>query len=98
MQELRVDTAALQAMATRWGVSADELTTAQTQTMLSTSTQPSAAAVNAAHADVEFFTAELAIRVDARATHVVDANTRYVAGEAQSADELSAALATSTIV
>jgi hypothetical protein len=90
MQQLRVATAALQAMAARWGASAGELGEAVAPAGLTSSSQPSAAAVNAVHADVGAFTAELATRVDTRAKQVADANTRYVANEADSANKLAA--------
>ena len=57
---------------------------------LGLSCQASAAAVNAAHADITAFTAALAARVGVRATHVAEADTRYIASEADSANELAA--------
>ncbi len=98
MQELRVDTAALQAMASRWSTSASELTEAEIPSMPGTSDQPSATAVNAAHADVGVFNTELASRVNLRATHVANANTQYIAGEDHSASELDGALNPTTTV
>jgi hypothetical protein len=98
MHEMRVATAALEAMATRWATTAGELTASQPLTALEMSTQPSAAAVSAAHADVALFTAGLATRVDMRANHVAGANTRYVDGEERSANELSALLEPTMIV
>jgi hypothetical protein len=86
MQQLRVDSAGLQAMAGRWGASVGELNA----TGLGSSCQASAAAVDAAHADVTAFTAALATRVGTRATHVAEADTRYLAGEAESANALAA--------
>ena len=57
---------------------------------LGLSCQASAAAVNAAHADITAFTAALAARVGVAATHVAEADTRYIASEADSANELAA--------
>jgi hypothetical protein len=54
---------------------------------LGLSGQASARAVNAAHADITAFTAALVARVGARATHVVEADTRYFASEADSAHQ-----------
>jgi hypothetical protein len=90
MQQLRVDTAALQAMATRWGTSAGKLTETAAPAELGLSAQPSAVAVNAAHADIGIFTAQLATRVDMRARQVANADSRYVENEAHSASELAA--------
>jgi hypothetical protein len=89
-QQLRVDTVGVPAMASRWGASADELGETTAPAGLGLSCQSSAAAVNAAHADITAFTAALATRVGARATHVTDANSRYIANEADSAQELAA--------
>ncbi len=52
--------------------------------------QASAAAVNAAHADVTAFTTALVTRVGTRANHVAEADTRYIANEADSGNELAA--------
>jgi hypothetical protein len=91
MQQLRVDTSALQAMAANWGAAAGNLTeTAAPTTGLGLSSQPSAAAVIAAHADVAVFTADLAARVDMRAQHVTDANTQYLNDDSHAVDELAA--------
>jgi hypothetical protein len=90
MQQLRVDSAGLQAMAGRWGASVGELNATVAPTGLGSSCQTSAAAVDAAHADVTAFTAALATRVGTRATHVAEADTRYLAGEAESANALAA--------
>ena len=89
-QELRVDTAGLQAVATRWSDSAGELKATSLPAGLGSSTQASAAAVNAAHADIAAFTAALATRVDTRASQVVEADARYLANEAGSANEMAA--------
>lgn len=88
--ELRIDTAAVLAMADRWGVSAGELGQTAAPAGLGLSCQASAAAVNAAHANVTAFTAALASQVESRATHVAVAHTYYVANEADSATELAA--------
>ena len=87
---LRVDTAGVQAMAGRWGASVGELNTLVAPSGLGLSYQASAAAVEAAHADIAAFTASLSTRVGARATHVCEADPRYVANEADSADEMTA--------
>ncbi|MEB3983513.1 hypothetical protein OQ968_19865 [Mycobacterium sp. 663a-19] len=90
MQELRVDTAGLPAMAGRWAASAEELDQAAAPAGLGLSCQASAAAVNVAHADVTAFTAALAARVGTHSPHVGEANAGYLANEAQSADEMEA--------
>jgi hypothetical protein len=91
MPQLRVNTAALPAMATNWGAAAGNLTETAAPTMgLGVSSQPSAAAVNAAHADVAVFTADLATRVDMRAQHVTDANSQYIDDDFRSVSELAA--------
>jgi hypothetical protein len=90
-QQLRVDTVGVQAMASRWGASADELHGTMAPAGLRLSCQASVTAVNAAHADITAFTAALATRVSGRATHVAEADTRYIANEADSAKKLAAA-------
>ncbi len=90
MQQLRVDTAGLQAMAGRWAASVGELNEAVAPMGMGLSCQASAAAVDTAHADITAFTAALAARVGTRATHVAQADTRYLANEAHSANELAA--------
>jgi hypothetical protein len=89
-QQLRVDTVGVQAMAGRWDASAGELSETVAPNGFGLSCQPSAAAVNAAHADITAFTAALATRVSVRATHVAEADTRYITNEADSATELAA--------
>ncbi|MDT5259289.1 MAG: hypothetical protein QOD10_4369 [Mycobacterium sp.] len=89
-QLLRVDTSGVQAMAARWGASVSELNTVAAPSGLGLSYQASAAAVDAAHADIATFTAALSTRVGTRATHVPEADSRYVANEADSADEMTA--------
>jgi hypothetical protein len=98
MEQLRVDTAALQVMAAGWGTSAGELIEPAAPAGLTSSSQPSAAAVHAAHADVAIFTADLAARIDMRAQHVTDANTHYIAHDAHSVSELAALTDSSPIV
>ena len=99
MPQLRVDTAALQAMATNWGPAAGDLTeTAAPTTGLGMSSQSSAAAVNAAHADVAVFTADLATRVEMRAQHVVDADSQYVDDDVRSVHALAAVTNPPTVV
>jgi hypothetical protein len=97
MQQLRVNTAAQQAMATNWGASAAELSAAA-PIALGPSSQPSAVAVNAAHANVAAFTTDLATRIEMRASHVENAQTSYVAGQATSASELSTLVDSMTAV
>ena len=82
MQLLRVDTAGVRAMATRWVASVGELNATVAPAGIGLSCQASAAAVNAAHADIMAFTAALAARVGTRATHVAEADARYLANEA----------------
>jgi hypothetical protein len=89
-QQLRVDTVGVQAMASSWGASAGELNETVPPNRLGLSCQPSAAAVNAAHADTIAFTAALAARVGDRAVHVTQANTRYITNETGSATALAA--------
>jgi hypothetical protein len=89
MQQLRVDTAALHAMASRWSASAGELNATRAPAGLGVPGQASAAAVNAAHAEVTAFMAALAERVGGRATNVAEADTRYVANETESAVEMA---------
>jgi hypothetical protein len=83
-QELRVDTAGVHAMATRWGASVGDLNETVAPTGLGLSCQTSAAAVDAAHVDVTAFTAGLAARVGERASGVVQADLSYLAQEASS--------------
>jgi hypothetical protein len=90
MQLVQVDTAAVRAMAVRWGSSAGELDASPASLGLGLSCQPSAVAVVAAHADVTGFAAALAGRVGTRAAHVVVADARYLANEADAADEMAA--------
>jgi hypothetical protein len=87
---MNVDTAGVQAMATRWGALTGGLHEAAAPTGLGLSCQTSAAAVEAAHGEVAAFTAGLAALVDGRAAHVVKADTSYVAHEATSAAALAA--------
>jgi hypothetical protein len=89
-QELRVDTAGVQAMAARWSASVGDLHEVAAPTGLGLSCQSSAAAVDAAHADVAAFTAGLASRVGERATGVVGATGSYLAQEAASTAALAA--------
>ncbi|OCB13962.1 hypothetical protein [Mycobacterium intracellulare] len=97
MQVVRVDTAGLQAVASRWAASAGELEGSMAPTAPGLSCQASAAAVNIAHADVMAFTTALAGRVQTHATRVTEADGRYTLNEADSADEMTA-LTRSTIV
>lgn len=85
--QLRVDVAGLQTMAARWG--ALDAGSATLPTGLGLSCQASAAAVDAAHAEVTAFTEALAARVGDHSTHVVAADNVYAANEAGSAGELA---------
>jgi hypothetical protein len=89
-QEIRVDTAGVQAMATRWGTSASDLHELAAPTGLGLSCQTSAAAVEAAHVDVAAFTAGLAARIGDRADGVVQADTSYLVQEATSTTAVAA--------
>jgi hypothetical protein len=89
-QELRVDTAGVQAMAARWSASAGDLHEVTAPTGRGLSCQTSAAAVDAAHVDVAAFIAALASRVGGRATGVVGDTTSYLAQEAVSTAALAA--------
>jgi hypothetical protein len=91
-RQLRVDTAGVHAMATRWGATVGDLHEVVAPSGLGLSCQASAAAVDAAHAAVATFTAGLASRVGERATGVVQDNTSYLAQEAASSAALAAAL------
>ncbi|CAM3301459.1 hypothetical protein MYCO108962_13180 [Mycobacterium colombiense] len=88
-ETLRVNTVGVHAMATRWATSADDLNATVSPTNLGFSWQPSATAVNAAHAEVTAFTATLAARVGSTATHVSEADIRYLANETRSAHQLA---------
>jgi len=90
MHQLRVAPAALHAMAARWGTSAGELSEAAAPAGLGLPSQASIAAVDTAHADITAFTAALATRVDARATRVTEADTRYMSTEVDSINRLAA--------
>lgn len=89
-QVLRVDTAGVHAMATRWGAAVGDLHEVVAPAGLGLSCQTSAAAVDAAHVDVAAFAASLAARVGDRATGVVQDTTSYLAQEAASTTALSA--------
>lgn len=68
-QPLRVNSAALQAMAARWATSVGELDASAPPAGLGLSCQASVAAVLTAHTEVNAFTAALSARVRTRATH-----------------------------
>ena len=89
-RQLRVDTAGVHAMATRWGAAVGDLGDTVAPTGLGMSCQASAAAVDAAHLDVAAFTAALTARVGDRATGVTHADTSYIAQEAVSTSALGA--------
>lgn len=88
MQELRVDTAGLPAIAGRWAAAAAELNATAAPVGLGLPCQPSAAAVDAAHVDIAGFTASLASRIDTHSIHVGEANSGYLANEAESANRM----------
>ena len=85
-----MDTAGVQAMASRWGTAVGELTDTVAPARLGLSCQVSSEAVNAAHVDVAAFITGLAARVSVRVTGVAQADARYIAKEAASAFELAA--------
>jgi hypothetical protein len=89
-QQLRVDTAGVLAMATRWDASVGDLNETVAPTALGLSCQTSAAAVSAAHVDVTAFMASLAARVGAQARHVADVDTLYIDNEISSVNQLAA--------
>jgi hypothetical protein len=89
-QTMRVDNAAIQAMATRWAALMDGLNGTAATTGPGSSWQPSAVAVNGAQADVVAFSAGLAGQVRARVAGVGQAVTGYAANEAESATDLAA--------
>lgn len=90
MQVLRADTAGVLAMAGRWGASVGELNATAAPAGTGLSCPPSAAAVSAAHVDVTTFTASLAARVNAHATHVGVADASYLANESDAVDRMVA--------
>jgi hypothetical protein len=91
-QQLHVDTVGVQLMASRWSNSAGELVKPECPAGPAQSCQASAAAVEAARADIRAFTAALATRVGAHALHLANADARYVAKEADSANQLAASV------
>jgi hypothetical protein len=91
-QTLHVDTAGVQAMATRWGASLGLLNETVAPTGPGLSCQSSAAAVDAAHVDVAAFAVGLAARVGERARGIAQADTSYLAQETVSATALTAVL------
>lgn len=88
-QMLRLDSAGVQAMATRSAVFAADLNETVAPTELGFSCQPSATAVNAAHVDVTGFTTRLAAQMSTRATDVTETDTRQ---RDPSADPLAAVM------
>jgi hypothetical protein len=92
VEKLRVEAAALQGMASRWGGLAGELAEGSPPAGSGLSCQASAAAVHAAHAVIAEYERALVARMHAGATHVVEADTRYVANEARSVGELAAVM------
>ncbi len=88
-EQLRVNTAAVQTMASGWSELVGELNTITAPARSGLSGQASAAAVNAAHAATAAFTQALAGQVRCRAAQVVDARASFLANEASSADELA---------
>ena len=87
---LRVDTAGLQAIASRWRAFAGDLNGGGEFGLVpGLPCQPTAAAMNAGHADVTAGTALLAGRLLAGVARVVEADRGYTANEADSAAMLS---------
>ena len=76
-------------MADRWHAQAAELG-CEPPSSSGLSGQASAAVVNRGHADIAVATAVLSGRVRTTAAKVAEADTRYVANEANSADQLAA--------
>lgn len=89
MQLLRVDTAAVQAMAARWTASVGELNATVAPAGPGLSCQASAVAVDAAHVDIAAFTSSLAARVGTHSTNVGVADTGYLANEADAVDQMA---------
>jgi hypothetical protein len=89
-RQLRVDTAGVHAMATRWGAAVSQLDETSAPSGLGMSCQASAAAVDAAHVGVTAYIAALAARVGERATSATKADDSYVAQEAASTAALAA--------
>jgi hypothetical protein len=90
-QALRVNAAGVQEMAGRWEALAGDLSGGIGRGAgLGLSCQPSAAAMNAGHADVTAGTAVLAARLLAAAAGVAVADTGYAANEANSTAALAA--------
>jgi hypothetical protein len=89
-RELRVATAGIHAMATRWSASVGDLHQTVAPTGLCLSCQSSAAAVDAAHLDVAAFAAGLGSRVGDRATGVVQDHASYLAQDAASTAAVAA--------
>ena len=87
---LRVDTAGLQAIASRWrAFTGDPNRGGESGGVPGLPCQPTAAAMNAGHADVTAGTAVLAGRLLAGVARVVEADRGYTANEADSAAMLS---------
>lgn len=91
-QTLRIDTAGVHVMATRWSALVGDLNETVAPTGLGLSCQTSAAAVDAAHVDVAAFTAGLAARVGERAMGVTQADTSYLSQEAASTAVVAAVI------
>ena len=89
-QLLRVETAGVQMMASRWGALVGELNGTIAPAGLGLSCQASAAAVNAAYGDIKGFITALAARVTDRAAKAAEADTGYIANETSSANQLAA--------
>jgi hypothetical protein len=95
---LRVDTAGVQVMAGRWhGFTGDLSGGSEPGAGLGLSCQPSAAAMNAGHADVTACTAVLAERLRGGAARVAAADSRYAANEADSTAALTAVVDSETV-
>ena len=88
MERLQVDTQGVRVMAARWGALTRNLS-GDMPVGLGLPCQPSAAAMDAGQADVAVVMAGLTGQLQARATKVSTADSRYAANEAGSADLLA---------
>jgi len=86
----RVDTAGVQAIASRWRAFSGDLGGGEFGVVPGLPCQPSAAAMNAGHADVTAGTAVLAGRLLAGVARVAEADRGYTDNEADSAAMLAA--------
>ena len=89
MEKLRLDVESVRVMADRWHRKAAELGY-DPPSSSGLSRHASVAAVNSGHADIAVATTVLTGRVRTTAAKVAEADTRYVANEANSAGQLAA--------